>query len=85
MTAALTAKVVDDVVALGIEVAKVAVKDLGIGGDLKRVFTDSLTARQESLVTLEKARAEGEAGAWGRGCGLKRALRSPVPFVADPG
>lgn len=61
MTAELTAKVVDEASALGIEVAKVAVKDLSIGGDLKRVFTDTLTARQESLVTLEKARAEAAA------------------------
>jgi len=57
----LTAKVAADAVALGIEVGKVAVKDLSIGGDLKKVFTDTLTARQESLVTLEKARAEAAA------------------------
>ncbi len=61
MTAELTAKVVDEATDLGIEVAKVAVKDLSIAGDLKRVFTDTLTARQESLVTLEKARAEAAA------------------------
>ena len=61
VTAELTAKVVDEAADLGVEVAKVAVKDLSIGGDLKRVFTDTLTARQESLVTLEKARAEAAA------------------------
>jgi len=61
MTAELTAKVVEEAVGLGIEVAKVAVKDLSIAGDLKKVFTDTLTARQESLVTLEKARAEAAA------------------------
>lgn len=57
----LTAKVVGDANTLGIEVGKVAVKDMSIGGDLKKVFTDTLAARQQSLVTLEKARAEAAA------------------------
>ncbi|MGJ8633382.1 MAG: slipin family protein [Luteolibacter sp.] len=57
----LTAKVVGDAEALGIEVSKVAVKDMSIAGDLKKVFTDTLAARQRSLVTLENARAEAAA------------------------
>ena len=61
LTPVLTEKTVPDAVEVGIEIAKVAVKDLSIGGDLKRVYTETLTARQESLVTLEKARAEAAA------------------------
>lgn len=61
LTSVLTEKTVPEAVAVGIEIGKVAVKDLSIGGDLKRVFTDTLTARQASLVTLEKARAEAAA------------------------
>jgi regulator of protease activity HflC (stomatin/prohibitin superfamily) len=57
----LTAKVADEAAALGIEIGKVVVKDMGIGGDLKKIFTDVLTARKQSLVTLEKARAEAAA------------------------
>jgi regulator of protease activity HflC (stomatin/prohibitin superfamily) len=57
----LTAKVVAEAAALGVEVAKVAVKDMGVGGDLKKVFADVLSARSQSLVTLEKARAEAAA------------------------
>jgi regulator of protease activity HflC (stomatin/prohibitin superfamily) len=61
MTSVLTEKVAGVGSELGIEVGFVTVKDLSIGGDLKRVFTDILTVRQESLVTLEKARAEAAA------------------------
>ena len=61
LTSVLTEKTVPEAVSVGIEIGKVAIKDLSIGGDLKRVFTDTLTARQESLVTLEKARAEAAA------------------------
>lgn len=61
LTAVLTQKTVPEAAGVGIEIGKVAVKDLSIGGDLKRVFTDALTARQQSLVTLEKARAEAAA------------------------
>jgi regulator of protease activity HflC (stomatin/prohibitin superfamily) len=57
----LTAKVVAEAAALGVEIGKVAVKDMGVGGDLKKVFADVLSARSQSLVTLEKARAEAAA------------------------
>ncbi|MEP4078561.1 slipin family protein [Haloferula sp.] len=46
---------------LGIELDTVAVKDLVLTGELKRVFTDALTVKQQSLITLEKARAEAAA------------------------
>ncbi|MEM1083309.1 MAG: slipin family protein [Verrucomicrobiota bacterium] len=46
---------------LGMVVDTVAVKDLVLGGDLKRVYADALTAKQQSLITLEKARAEAAA------------------------
>ncbi len=46
---------------LGLVLDRVAVRDLMIGGDLKKVFTEALAARQQSLVTLEKARAEAAA------------------------
>ena len=61
LTPVLTEKTALEAAEVGIEIGKVAVKDLSIGGDLKRVFTETLTARQESLVTLEKARAEAAA------------------------
>jgi len=57
----LTAKVVAEAAAFGVEVGKVAVKDMSVGGDLKKVFADVLSARSQSLVTLEKARAEAAA------------------------
>ena len=46
---------------LGIEVETVAVKDLVLTGELRRVFTDALTVKQQSLISLEKARAEAAA------------------------
>lgn len=46
---------------LGIALDSVAVKDLMVGGDLRKVFTEALTVRQQSLIVLEKARAEAAA------------------------
>lgn len=46
---------------LGLAVDGVAIKDLMVGGDLRKVFTEALTVRQQSLISLEKARAEAAA------------------------
>jgi len=46
---------------LGIGIDTVAVKDLVLTGELRRVFTDALTVKQQSLISLEKARAEAAA------------------------
>lgn len=46
---------------LGVVLDTVAIKDLVLTGELKRVFTDALTVKQQSLITLEKARAESAA------------------------
>lgn len=61
LSAALVVEVQPAAESLGIVLERIAIKDLMIGGELKRVFTEGLTARQESLVTLEKARAEAAA------------------------
>lgn len=46
---------------LGVVIDTVAIKDLTLSGELKRVFTEALTVKQQSLITLEKARAEAAA------------------------
>jgi len=46
---------------LGYELDAVLVRDLMIGGDLKRVYTQAVTAKQEALAGLEKARGEAAA------------------------
>lgn len=46
---------------LGYELDSVQVRDLMISGDLKRVFTQAVTAKQEALIELEKARGEAAA------------------------
>jgi regulator of protease activity HflC (stomatin/prohibitin superfamily) len=61
LSAALLADVRPAAEELGLVLETIAVKDLMIGGELKRVFLAGLTARQESLLTLEKARAEAAA------------------------
>lgn len=61
LSKSLVERLVEDVAELGIELKSVAIRDLSIGGELKRVFTETLTARQQSLVTLENARAEAAA------------------------
>ncbi len=56
-------KVLVDPVAkqFGYELDVVQVRDLMIVGDLKRVFTQVMTAKQEALASLEKARGEAAA------------------------
>ena len=46
---------------LGYELDAVLVRDLMLGGDLKRVFTQVMSAKQEALAELEKARGEAAA------------------------
>lgn len=46
---------------LGYELASVQVRDLMVSGDLKRVFTQVMTAKQEALAELERARGEAAA------------------------
>jgi regulator of protease activity HflC (stomatin/prohibitin superfamily) len=45
----------------GYELDAVQVRDLMIVGDLKRVFTQVMSAKQEALACLEKARGEAAA------------------------
>ena len=47
--------------ALGFELDAVVIRDLMISGDLKRVYTQAVTAKQEALAGLEKARGEAAA------------------------
>ncbi|WP_193211508.1 slipin family protein [Luteolibacter marinus] len=61
LSAELIARVAPFAGGLGLAVNGLAVKDLMIGGDLRRVFTEALTVRQQSLIALEKARAEAAA------------------------
>ena len=61
LTESLTERVRKESAELGIEVSTVSVKDLSISGDIRRVFTEALTVRQQSLISLEKARAEAAA------------------------
>ena len=46
---------------LGYELDAVVVRDLMLSGDLKRLFTQAMTAKQEALAGLEKARGEAAA------------------------
>jgi regulator of protease activity HflC (stomatin/prohibitin superfamily) len=61
LSAALVARVQPLAERLGLALDGVHVKDIVVGGDLRKVFTETLTARQQSLVVLEKARAEAAA------------------------
>ena len=47
--------------ALGIEVNAVVARDLMLAGDLKRAYQATLSAKQEALAGLEKARGEAAA------------------------
>lgn len=47
--------------ALGIEIGRAAIRDLSLAGDIRRVYTEALTARERSKITLEEARAEAAA------------------------
>ena len=46
---------------MGYELDRVEVRDLMVVGDLKRVFTQVMSAKQESLAKLERARGEAAA------------------------
>ena len=61
LSAALLARVQPLAERLGLALDAVHVKDIIVGGDLRKVFTEALTARQQSLIVLEKARAEAAA------------------------
>lgn len=47
--------------ALGLRLLAVEIKDLTLPGDLKKIFTQVVKARQEGLAALEKARGETAA------------------------
>jgi regulator of protease activity HflC (stomatin/prohibitin superfamily) len=47
--------------AVGLEVLEVEIKDVMFPGDLKKIFTQVVKARQEGLAALEKARGETAA------------------------
>jgi len=47
--------------AIGIEVQDAAIRDLTFPGELKKIFTQVVKARQEGLAALEKARGETAA------------------------
>lgn len=61
LSAALIEEVKPSAAKIGIALDQVAAKDLMISGDLRKVFSESLSARQQSNVTLERARAEAAA------------------------
>ncbi|MCW1883317.1 slipin family protein [Luteolibacter flavescens] len=61
LSAALVVRVKSHAEDLGLALDGIHVKDIIIAGDLRKVFTEALTARQQSLVVLEKARAEAAA------------------------
>lgn len=47
--------------AIGIELEEAALRDLTFPGELKKIFTQTVKARQEGLAALEKARGETAA------------------------
>jgi regulator of protease activity HflC (stomatin/prohibitin superfamily) len=47
--------------AIGIELQEAALRDLTFPGELKKIFTQTVKARQEGLAALEKARGETAA------------------------
>ncbi len=57
----ITALVANKVRALGVEVSAVGIKDLTFPGSLKQTFAQVVTARQEGLAALERARGETAA------------------------
>jgi regulator of protease activity HflC (stomatin/prohibitin superfamily) len=61
LSSSLLASVRPHAESLGLAVVGMQVKDIAIGAELRRVFTEALVARQQSLVVLEKARAEAAA------------------------
>ncbi len=63
-----------DCAAYGVELQDVGVRDVMFPGDLKRVFAQVVTARQEGLAALERARGEVAA---------LRALANAARVLAD--
>lgn len=61
LDASLTDAVQAEARLLGIEVRRLAVKDLMVGGDLKRALTEVARARAEGRAKLERARGETAA------------------------
>jgi regulator of protease activity HflC (stomatin/prohibitin superfamily) len=55
------AAVVQDAAALGVEVSRVAVRDVMITAELRRAFAEAVRLREEGKAALEKARAETAA------------------------
>jgi regulator of protease activity HflC (stomatin/prohibitin superfamily) len=55
------AQVTEQAITLGIEVLKTEVRDVMFPGDVKKVFTEVLRARQEGQAALERARGESAA------------------------
>lgn len=58
---ALAAPVIEAGTAIGVEVVSVAVRDIMLAGETKRLFAQIVTARQEGLAALERARGETAA------------------------
>jgi regulator of protease activity HflC (stomatin/prohibitin superfamily) len=61
MPARLKAIASEKVRALGVELEDAAMRDLTFPGELKKIFTQVVKARQEGLAALEKARGETAA------------------------
>ena len=61
LSAQLKAIAGERVRAIGIELQDAAIRDLTFPGELKKIFSQVVKARQEGLAALEKARAESAA------------------------
>ena len=61
MSARLTAIPAASLAAIGIELQEAAVRDLTLPGELKKIFSQVVKARQEGLAALERARGETAA------------------------
>lgn len=59
--AALVAGAAETAAAYGLAVERAGVRDLAFPGDLRRVFAQAATARQEAKAALERARGEAAA------------------------
>ncbi len=57
----LLSAVAEPAKALGLELASADLKDLTLPGDLKKIFSQVVRARQEGLAALERARGEAAA------------------------
>jgi len=60
-SAPLLAEAATPLAKLGVELRSVALRDLTLPGDLKKVFSQVVQARQEGLASLERARGETAA------------------------